>query len=431
MAGLRHANEDKTPGRKRTYEPLVGGLNKSLPILQKDVLRHLPTQAKLELGRAIEKSLEGKQDIEGARMRILESMLGREHLEQMADIKTEMEGMCRFFEETGAGAGHIRANVRPILRLLRLQGGMPAYLYHASLIDSINSLQGQRGRVLLLRFGLMGNSSHTYPEIGKKMDISASSATSVERNASFRVHRQFPEFSIFGGRVIKFVPPFESSDSLNLPLNLRANGLDTIFDVAVRPSKEMPFGYLGTRECSEALERTSFGIVDGQLAYYRQEMPPQELLAAILDLHISSHTSLSIDDVIKFEQAGITTFKDAVALSVADLKRLGFSEMERRRISYIGRYGIAQKGDKRGDDLSKWWGIVTSASVKRAKSIPIPNLGMSLKAHTSLKNAGIFTFGDFVAAGREEISALKGVGKKSMEKIEEALKEHGLSFDMF
>lgn len=421
MAGSRHVAKTEVPERKRVQEPLVSGLSKPLPVLQKDVLRYLPMGARLELGRAIEKSLEGNPDAQEARMIILEPMLGREHLEQMADIKTEMEGMCRYLENAAAG-------VTPMLRLLRLQGGIAAYLCHSALIDSIASLEKHRGRLLLLRYGLMGNAVHTNEDIGAMMGITPDASKGRIDSARLMAVREFPEFGS-SKSTSGFYGPFYPSYLVKTPFDLRDHGFDTVFDAVVEPSLRRSFDYLAESACKEVLGNTSFGIVDGHFAYYRQGMSPQELLATVMDLHISSHPHMSIDDVIKLEQAGITAFRDLVALSAADLKGMGFTGLERRRISNIQGYGISLANDLHEEELQQVWRRAISEATERANRIPHRSLFLPWPAEEALNNAGITTLGDIVAAGREKVSALKGIGKKTMLQLESGLKHHGLSFD--
>ena len=60
----------------------------------------------------------------------------------------------------------------------------------------------------------------------------------------------------------------------------------------------------------------------------------------------------------------------------------------------------------------------------------LEDLDLSVRAYNCLKAAKIRTINDLVSKTEEELLGFKNFGKKSLEEIQERLKEHNLSLGM-
>ena len=60
--------------------------------------------------------------------------------------------------------------------------------------------------------------------------------------------------------------------------------------------------------------------------------------------------------------------------------------------------------------------------------ITIEELELSVRASNGLKRANINTLGDLIQKTREEMSKIRNLGQKSLEEIENKLKEYDLTF---
>lgn len=74
--------------------------------------------------------------------------------------------------------------------------------------------------------------------------------------------------------------------------------------------------------------------------------------------------------------------------------------------------------------------VVTTDEFMEKLSLPIEELDISQRALNSLKRMGINTIGDLVKLTEEDIKTTKNVGRKAMNEIREALKQHGLQLGM-
>ena len=70
-----------------------------------------------------------------------------------------------------------------------------------------------------------------------------------------------------------------------------------------------------------------------------------------------------------------------------------------------------------------------SASELKAFMVPVDALGLSARSFNSLDRAGIKYLGELVLMGESEIKAIKNLGKKSLDEIQEMLAEHGFGAD--
>lgn len=68
--------------------------------------------------------------------------------------------------------------------------------------------------------------------------------------------------------------------------------------------------------------------------------------------------------------------------------------------------------------------------IEEKLKIKLEELPLSVRAYNSLKKRGINTVGDLIKLTREELSSMKNFGKKSLEEVEKALGNLGLSLGM-
>jgi len=70
-----------------------------------------------------------------------------------------------------------------------------------------------------------------------------------------------------------------------------------------------------------------------------------------------------------------------------------------------------------------------AGSELKAFMVPVDALGLSARSFNSLDRAGIKYLGELVLMGEAELKAIKNLGKKSMDEIQEVLAEHGYGPD--
>ncbi|WP_457608326.1 DNA-directed RNA polymerase subunit alpha [Nitratifractor sp.] len=81
-------------------------------------------------------------------------------------------------------------------------------------------------------------------------------------------------------------------------------------------------------------------------------------------------------------------------------------------------------------DLESGRGIQSGAgSELKAYLVPVDSLGLSARSFNSLDRAGIKYLGELVLMGTTELKAIKNLGKKSLDEIQEVLAEHGFGPD--
>ena len=65
----------------------------------------------------------------------------------------------------------------------------------------------------------------------------------------------------------------------------------------------------------------------------------------------------------------------------------------------------------------------------KAFLVPVDSLGLSARSFNSLDRAGIKYLGELVLMGESELKAIKNLGKKSLDEIQEVMAEHGYGSD--
>ncbi|GAA2861236.1 hypothetical protein GCM10010517_19880 [Streptosporangium fragile] len=71
--------------------------------------------------------------------------------------------------------------------------------------------------------------------------------------------------------------------------------------------------------------------------------------------------------------------------------------------------------------------MVTDAALRRNEALPIEELDLTVRSYNRLKREGIHTCGELAAHSDEELLAIAGIGRESVEEIKQRLADVDLS----